>query len=110
MFSTLLNFEVGKTVKCQQITFINDMMPENAERFKVVLSRTPQLDPRIRISTHQAEIIITDFDSKRVKPQLGRVLTHLFKRHLYFSICLELFYSLSPCQQIIHCIIIARFA
>ena len=63
----LFNFDVGETVKCQQITFINDMMPENAERLKVVLSRTPHLDPRISISTHEAEVIITDFDGKRME-------------------------------------------
>ena len=62
MFSTLFNFDVGETVRCQQITLINDVAPENTERFTVVLSRTPHLDPRIRISTQEAEVIITDFD------------------------------------------------
>ena len=72
MFSTLFNFDVGETVKCQQITLINDVAPENTERFTVVLSRTPHLDPRIRISTQEAEVIITDSDGN-----LGSVLSEL---------------------------------
>ena len=62
LLSEMLNFEVGETLKCQQITLINDQIPENTERFTVSLSRTSDLDPRIRISPQEAEIVVTDSD------------------------------------------------
>ena len=62
LLSEMLNFEVGETLKCQQIILINDQIPENTERFTVSLSRTSDLDPRIIISPEEAEIVVTDSD------------------------------------------------
>ena len=62
--SERVDFEVGETLKCQQIILINDQIPENTERFTVSLSRTSDLDPRIRISPEEAEIVVTDSDCK----------------------------------------------
>ena len=68
--STTLSFEKCERLVCVSITIINDLMVEKTEEsFNVTLTRTADLDRRIKLNPLQVDgvVKITDNDGKRFK-------------------------------------------
>ena len=63
--SRALNFAVGKTVVCQNITIRDDRTQEMDENFIISLTRRQGLDSRIVIDQGQGRVTIIDSDRKR---------------------------------------------
>ena len=63
--SRALNFAVGKTVVCQNITIRDDRTQEMDENFLISLTRRQGLDSRIVIDQGQGRVTIIDSDRKR---------------------------------------------
>ena len=63
--SRALNFAVGKTVVCQNITIRDDTTQEMDESFFVSLTRHQGLDSRIMIDQDQGRVTIIDSDRER---------------------------------------------
>ena len=60
--SRTLNFAVGKTVVCENITIQDDRTQEMDESFFISLTRTRDLDSRIVIDQDQGRVTINDSD------------------------------------------------
>ena len=55
----------GDATECLEVEILNDDIVElDEEYFIIKLERTVNLDPRITLETTQANITITDIDSK----------------------------------------------
>ena len=69
-----LSFRACETIKCQNINIVNDLTTEESQRFRVTISETTNMDPRIILIPDEAVVTITDADSKELYNILLSVL------------------------------------
>ena len=75
-----LRFDECDTRMCVGINFSNDLTTENTEGFRVTISGTSNIDPRIILVPDEAHVTITDADSKGLYPYVSTTLAFLTQR------------------------------